>query len=392
MNSASAVITAWERSAGGDIWYAEYSDWRFTFPGPIVRYHSGNRIEYPESTLIYYDIFAQDDRHTWFAGGREGGYPGPPTSQKGLKGLDDGGTPADTSDDVWQDLTLPVVGEHHVVAVDARGRLWYGDSNGLSRYVGSSWLSIYTDRGVCDLAPATDGTLYAQVVGWASSSCQPFGGQVLAVRSDGTQNWFDSIETLVAQEPGSVRSASRRNTLWAVAPDGAIWTIAASDSGSELHRRDDAGLRKFALPFDPGAVRRLEVDASNHVWIAANSQVWRMSGQPDFTVQVEPSSWLLAPGRVRQGQVRILSSEGYSGAVRLSTIEAPADITARFGADSIAAGQLVTMTLEAASDSLPAVRPLVVSGTDGSLTHTAALTVTIVSELHEQFLPVVLRY
>ena len=148
-------------------------------------------------------------------------------------------------------------------------------------------------------------------------------------------------------------------------------------------------MRKFALPVDPGAVRRLEVDAYNHLWLAANSQFWRMSGQLGFALQVEPSTWLLAPGRVRQGRVRILSREGYTGAVSLSAIEAPADIAVRFGADSITAGQSVTLTLEAASNSLPAVHRLVLSGTDGILTHTAELTVTIVSELYEKFLPAV---
>jgi hypothetical protein len=188
-----------------------------------------------------------------------------------------------------------------------------------------------------------------------------------------------------------VRSASRRNTLWAVAPDGAIWTVDASDSGFELHRRDDEGLRKFALPVDPGAVQRLEVDAHNHVWLAANSQIWRMSGPLDFALQVEPGAWLLAPDRARQGQVRILSREGYSGVVSVSAIEPPADITVRFGADSVAAGQSVTLTLEAAPGSVPAVHRLVLSGTDGALTRTAALTVTVASELHEGFLPVVFR-
>jgi hypothetical protein len=263
--SGCELVTAWERSANGDIWHAGYCYWRFPWPSPIARYHNGERIEYPESTLNYYDIFAQDDRHTWFA------------AQGRVKGLDDGGTPADTADDIWQDLALPAAGEHPVVAVDAGGRLWYGDSLGLYRYDGSSWLSIYTGSGICDLTPAADGTLYAQVPGSGSSDCQPFDDQVLAVRSDDTTDGPRSIEQMVEKEPESVRSASRRNTLWAIAPDGAIWTV----SGSELHRRDAGGLRTFALPVDPGTLRRVEVVAHDHVWLAARSQVWRMSGQTD---------------------------------------------------------------------------------------------------------------
>ena len=405
--SGCELVTAWERSAQDDVWYTSYCGWRVPFPDPITRYHNGAWIEYPESSLIYLDIFVQDDRHTWFVGQD----PWSPTHQNVVRGLDDGGTPADSADDVWQELVLPVSGENPVaavaasgplwdglapaqhwpraavVAVDALGRIWVGDSGGLYRYDGSSWRSIYTDRGICDLTPATSGTLYVQLAEYGTSSCQPFSGQVLAVRSDDTQNRFDSIETLVEREPESARSAARRNTLWAVAPDGAIWTV----DGAELHRRDDGGLRKFALPVALGAVQRLEVDVHNHVWLVANSQIWRMSGPLDFALEVEPSTWLLAPGRVRQGQVRILSREGYSGTVSLSAIEAPADITVRFGADSVAAGQSVTLTLEAASNSPPAVHRLVVSGTDGILTHAAALTVTIVSELHERFLPAVLR-
>ncbi len=285
-------VTAWERSAKGDIWYASYCYWRFPWPSPIVRYHGQDRVEYPENTLIYYDIFAQDDRHTWFAGQDPWSAP-----QGHVKGLDDGGTPADTGDDVWRDLTLPASGEHPVVAVDAGGRLWYGDSLGLYRYDGSSWLPIFTDRGVCDLAPAADGTLYAQLADYQSSACQPSTGEAVTVLPDGTVSWPQLIETLVEQKPESVRSASRRNTLWTIAPDGAIWTIAGSDRGSALHRRDKAGLRTFALPVDPKAVQRLEVDAHNHVWLAANSQLWRMSGQLDFALEAQPAAWLLAPGR-----------------------------------------------------------------------------------------------
>ncbi len=304
-----------------------------------------------------------------------------------VKGLDDGGTPADTGDDVWRDLTLPASGEHPVVAVDAGGRLWYGDSLGLYRYDGSSWLPIYTDRGVCDLAPAADGTLYVQLSDYQPSVCQPSTGEAVTVLPDGTVSWPQLIETLVEQKPESVRSASRRNTLWTIAPDGAIWTIAGSDRGSALHRRDKAGLRTFALPVDPKAVQRLEVDAHNHVWLAANSQLWRMSGQLDFALEAQPAAWLLAPGRARQGQLRVLSIEGYSGTVRLSAGETPPGIAVKLGADSIAAGQSVTLTLEAAPGSPPAVQRLVLSGTDGVLTHTTALTVTVVSELHDTFLP-----
>ena len=255
------------------MWYTSFCYFRFPWDHKAVRYLGGQRIEYPLPVTMseqVSDIFAQDQHHIWFA---SWGY------QVGnVLSLDDGGTPADTGDDVWQTFPLATVGEKPVVAVDALGRLWLGQASGLYRHDGSSWQLIYGERPVCDLAPAADGTLYAQVAPTGVTACTGHSDEVLIVRADGKIENLAFSKWLIAAEPDMVRTARRRNSLWAIASDGAIWYISHLDPGQELQRRSGSGLRTYALPVEPEAVQRLEVDARGHVWLVAGSQLWRMEG------------------------------------------------------------------------------------------------------------------
>ena len=218
------------------------------------------------------DIFAQDQHHIWFASWDHGNVLG------NVLSLDDGGTPADTSDDVWQTFPIGAVDGKLVVAVDALGRLWYGQASGLYRYNGSSWQLIYGGRPVCDLAPAADGTLYAQIV----RSTRPPDAGSIRIRSWSCVPMERSrihIQQVAHQRrTGHRATARRRNNLWTIASDGAIWYISHLDPGQELQRRSSSGLDTYALPVEPEAVQRLEVDARGHVWLVADSQLWRMEG------------------------------------------------------------------------------------------------------------------
>jgi hypothetical protein len=271
-------VTAFERAAG-DVWYASYCNAKFSWPPEAVRYHDGQRIEYPLPVTWYQqvgDIFAQDQRHTWFATwGVELSY-----EAGNVLMLDDGGTPADTGDDVWQTTPVEAVDGRPSVAIDALGRLWLGQASGLYRYDGSSWQLIYGSRPICDLAPAADGTLYVQVARYRLTACEGHSDEVLVVRADGTIDEYHitSSKGLVEAEPATVGTAQRRNGLWTIASDGAIWYISHNDPGQELQRRSSSGVHTYALPVEPEAVQRLEVDRRGHVWLVAGSQLWRLEG------------------------------------------------------------------------------------------------------------------
>jgi streptogramin lyase len=270
-------VTAFEREAGG-VWYASFCYAHFSWPPEAMRYHGGQPIKYPLPVPWYQqvgDIFAQDQSHIWFATwgvtlAQENGY---------VLRLDDGGTPADTGDDVWQTYPVDVVKGRPSVAVDALDRLWLGQGSGLYRYDGSSWRLVYGTRPICDLAPAADGTLYAQVARYGLTACEGHSDEVLVVRADGTvENSLYVTKDLIDAEPATVGTAQRRNSLWTIGPDGAIWYVSHDDPGQELQRRSSSGLRSYALPVEPEAVQQLEVDRRGHVWLVAGSQLWRLEG------------------------------------------------------------------------------------------------------------------
>ena len=271
-------VTAFERVAG-ETWYASFCYHRFSWDYKAVRYRSGERSEYPLMDQQVSDIFAQDQHHIWFASWDYG--------DGNVLSLDDGGTLADTSDDVWQSFPIAAADEKLVVAIDALGRLWLGQTSGLYRYDGSAWQLIFGEHPVCDLAPAADGTLYAQIVPYGVTACEGHSDTVLVVRADGTIVDYTSTKWLIRDEPDIVRTARRRNSLWTIASDGAIWYISHLDPGQELQRRSSSGLDTYALPVEPEAVQRLEVDTRGHVWLVAGSQLWRMEGPRPVVLPVQ---------------------------------------------------------------------------------------------------------
>lgn len=379
------TVTAFERAPNGDIWYAGYCFQRGSFDHKIVRYHDQTRVEYNlVNGQVISDIFAEDAEHIWFA---VTGYD----ASHGILSLDDRGTPTESSDDLWDSYPITTSGQQPVVAVDDVGRLWYGDSSGLYRSDGSAWATIYQSRGICDLAPAADGALYAQLTSSSATPCRPTSEELLIVHPDGATVQLDSIRRVIEEEADRVRSAARRNTLWSVAPDGAIWYITDYHAGQELQRRDADSLQMYALPVSRAAVQRLEVDAHNRVWLVANSQIWRMSQPADFALVVQPGTWLLTSAQSREGVLAIQSREGYSGTVTLTPVSSSSDLMVNINPNPVAVGQTTRLTLAAAPASLPAIHELVLQGNDGRLTRTVTVSVTIVAELHDLYLPVVAR-
>jgi len=379
------TVTAFAEAANGDVWYASYCQWRGRFDHKLVRYHGQTRIEYtPMDGWVIDDIFAQDAGHLWFAGA---GY----AFGKGVLSLDDGGTPTDSSDDRWQSYAITTTGQHPVVAVDAGGRLWYGDSSGLYRHTGAAWAAVDQTYGVCDLAPAADGTLYVQLAAFPSAACGPSATYLLIVRPNGAVDSFTSTASVVQEERERVRSATQRNTLWSIAPDGAIWYIEPYDVGKELQRRDATGLQSYALPVLPSVVQRLAVDAQNHVWLVANGQIWRMSLPVDFVLEVQPTAWLLTPSRTGAGQLMIGRQEGYSGTVTLTTMNLPAAMTVQIEPNPVAAGQVARLRLAATSNTPLGTHHFVIQGNDHLITHTVTLTVTVAATLYDYYYPLIRR-
>lgn len=118
--------------------------------------------------------------------------------------MDDRGTPADLTDDIWTDYPVREDGTGGSVVVDAQGRIWFGNSTGLYRYDGSQW-QLLSQCAIGDLAATAEGIVYA------ASSCDSAPSTILAVATDDATLQF-TIEELV-QERFDILRTSRRNHL-----------------------------------------------------------------------------------------------------------------------------------------------------------------------------------
>ncbi|HMN26669.1 MAG TPA: hypothetical protein PKE45_00835, partial [Caldilineaceae bacterium] len=275
------ILLAWERTPGGDLLSAWGYKWRFgwSYSDSLRRDRQGEVIEVPlpasDKPTAINDIFAQDDRHIWLAYTR--GYPSA-EHEHGVFALDDNGTPADFADDHWQDIPIATPGAGGALAVDAQGRLWYGNSVNLYLFTAGQWGAFFeSTRPVCDLTPDAAGMLYA--LEGDEADCNTIDGAIDVIAPD---NSYTSATTdhLVPEHLLALQAAPHRNRLWTVAPDGAVWYLARrslseADPVDELYRHDDsAGATIFSLPLAAAAVQRLEVDSYGHVWLVAAGQLW----------------------------------------------------------------------------------------------------------------------
>lgn len=400
-NTGYGNLTAFGKAPSGDLWAV----WEGSCRAPVYsgpqRYHQGAwrsaGFAYPDDPYPPHisDIFIQDDQHLWFAYQRTTpSY----TVVSGVVALDDRGTPTDLSDDRWRDYPITPESAAGSVVVDSLGRLWLGNSNGLHRYTGQSWQLISDEypvaQGICDLVTTPDGTLYAQ--GAILYGCAGDDSSILRVAPDGTMT-TPYLHQVIQDNFSQVQATTQRNQLWSVAPDGAVWYISATyetypPEAKELHRRTAAGQTDYALPVKRSTVQTLVVDANNHVWLVADGSLWRMTtSRPTFTLTAQPNVWLLTPNASRPGMVRVDGYEGFNETIALDLHGLPRGATATLVPSAVSAGQDATLTLTTAADLIPGVYPLSLVGTSETLTQSIPLTMVVVSELFDLYLPTVAR-
>lgn len=397
-----AIVNAAEPAPDGGLWVAgDYSSWRFGSPAGPLRYEKEyGWIDYGEavgSTLWVSDIFAASDRNTWFAYERRSVDW---EWETGVLALDDGGTPADLADDIWTDypsasdgneLGQLMFGEGKpaAVAVDGLGRLWYGDSTGLYRHSGAAWEAIDAEHAVCDMVPAADGTLFVRAV----EDCDDFSDSslniILVIRPDGRREW-KHIASIVEEEFGRVATASHRNQLWTVAPDGGVWYLRIFHD-LRIERYDGAELVVYDLPpeqtLEAGVT--LEVDKDNHLWLVAGEQLWRLGRRPEPDFGLGEQFWLLEPDSSGQKRMAVHSIDGYDGSVALELSGLPAGVTAAFAPNPVPAGEATLLTLTVDESAALGAYNATLRGTDGTITHTVPFNLRIVPTVYGLYTPVV---
>ncbi|MEW2122171.1 glycosyl hydrolase family 18 protein [Streptomyces sp. NPDC007259] len=97
----------------------------------------------------------------------------------------------------------------------------------------------------------------------------------------------------------------------------------------------------------------------------------------DYSVAVTPSSATVEPGRSTTATVKTAVTSGAAKTVALTTSGAPAGVTATLSPTSVTAGGSSTLTLSASASAAPGTYTVNVTGTSGTLSHSASFTLTV---------------
>jgi hypothetical protein len=100
---------------------------------------------------------------------------------------------------------------------------------------------------------------------------------------------------------------------------------------------------------------------------------------PDFSVTASPASQSVTQGNNTTYTTTITPSGGFTGTVALSASGMPAGATASFNPGSITTSGNSTLTITTSSTTPTGSFPLTITGTSGSLVHTASVTLVVTS-------------
>ncbi|MCX5386920.1 carbohydrate binding domain-containing protein [Streptomyces sp. NBC_00083] len=99
--------------------------------------------------------------------------------------------------------------------------------------------------------------------------------------------------------------------------------------------------------------------------------------QDDFSVGVTPGSASVAPGGSTTATVSTAVTSGNAKSLALTATGAPAGVTATLSPGSVTAGGSAQLTVAASASAAPGTYPITVTGTAGTLTHSATFTLTV---------------
>jgi pseudomonalisin len=98
---------------------------------------------------------------------------------------------------------------------------------------------------------------------------------------------------------------------------------------------------------------------------------------PDFSLSVAPSSVTAAQGTTASYNVTLNPLNGYSGTVSLSVAGLPVGATATFTPATLTGSGSSALAVVLPNPAQPGSYPLTITGTDGTLTHTASATLVV---------------
>jgi beta-glucanase (GH16 family) len=101
------------------------------------------------------------------------------------------------------------------------------------------------------------------------------------------------------------------------------------------------------------------------------------AGSQDFSISATPGSQTVAPGGTASYSITVTPQNGFTGTVALSAGGLPSGASASFNPTSITGSGSSTLTVTTASSTPPGSYTLSVTGTSGSLAHSASVVLTV---------------
>lgn len=266
--------------------------------------------------------------------------------------------------------------------LDSNGGLWYRGDCTVYHLLGEAWQPVLDYCGIFDLLPGGQG----EVFGMSTVESVDY---VHVIWPNGVVS-LRSLEDFVREHRDLALELRHTNGVWAVAPDGAIWyrqTELQPDGTRALQFVRDDGAQQTVLDVTPAGVSRMAVDEYNHVWVVANSRLWRNSPRVELAVTagVPP---LAQAGTTIGGKVQTTATENYSGMVTLTVPAVASGLTVTVTPTTGALTDLPDISVSIAPTSANGVYTFTVAAMSGLLEATDTASVTVVDEVHETHLPV----
>lgn len=98
---------------------------------------------------------------------------------------------------------------------------------------------------------------------------------------------------------------------------------------------------------------------------------------PDFSLSASPGSQTIIVGQSTSYTVTLTPINSYAGTVSFSLSGLPADAGATFIPGSLLTSGTTTLTITTTAATVPGIYPLIITGTDGVLTHTTSVSLEI---------------
>ncbi len=118
-------------------------------------------------------------------------------------------------------------------------------------------------------------------------------------------------------------------------------------------------------------------DTSNSSLSHSTTVTLVVNPPPDFSISASPSSQTVTPGNGTSYTVTVGALNGYSGTVSFSVSGLPTGAGATFNPTSVTGSGTSTMTVTTSSTTPAGSYPLTITGSDGTLTHTANVTLVV---------------